>query len=145
MNAMPSPVKDSHDISCANCGAELVYKPGTTTLVCDYCGSSFEIPPVEDATPEDAARENDLNTALANWASSQPKDEAFVVSCASCGAQTALQQNLFSDKCTFCGSPITIKPSETSLARPQGLLPFKLEKTAATASFKKWLLTHNQH
>lgn len=136
---LPSAIKDSHDVSCANCGADLVYKPGTTHLVCEYCGSAFDIPAPPDTTPEDAARENDLDTALANWRTSQPQGTAYVVSCASCGAQTSLDTNLFSDKCAFCGSPITVKPDARSVARPQSLLPFKLEKAAASASFKKWL------
>jgi DNA-directed RNA polymerase subunit RPC12/RpoP len=131
--------KDSHDISCPNCGAELVYQPGTTKLACEYCGSSFAISIPEGAQREAAARENDLQSALSNWAAAQTLEKAYVVTCASCGAQTSLPENLFSDRCAFCGSPITVKPNEESLARPQGLLPFKLEKAAASASFKKWL------
>ena len=29
--------------TCVNCGAELRYKPGTTSLICNYCGYKQEI------------------------------------------------------------------------------------------------------
>ena len=139
MQSTPPALKETPDVSCANCGAKLVYKPGTTHLACDYCGSSFEIAQPENANAEAASRENDLETALANWAAAQIQEKTYVVSCKSCGAQSSLPENLFSDRCAFCGSPITVKPDERSIARPQGLLPFKLEKSAATAAFEKWL------
>lgn len=132
-------MKETQHVSCANCGASLVYKPGSTQLACEYCGSSFEIDLPRDESSESASRENDLESALASWASADGKEKAFVVSCASCGGQSSLPENLFSDRCAFCGSPITVKPNERMVSRPQGLLPFKLEKSAASGAFSKWL------
>jgi len=38
--------------SCINCGAELNYKPGTKTVVCDYCGHHEKIVPHQDTFTE---------------------------------------------------------------------------------------------
>jgi hypothetical protein len=62
-----------------------------------------------------------------------------VVKCPACGAQTALEKNMFSAECAFCGSPLTVQPDARTVANPQAVLPFKLEKEAAAADFNTWL------
>jgi DNA-directed RNA polymerase subunit M/transcription elongation factor TFIIS len=138
MAASPS-VSDLKSVTCPNCGASLSYKPGTTSLVCEHCGSSFQIQ-TENATAADAQKENDLLAALAgNWQSLQTQAQAFVVKCPACGAETALEQNVFASACAFCGSPLTVKPDERAVAHPQAVLPFKIDKAAGVAFFQKWL------
>ena len=63
----------------------------------------------------------------------------MVVKCPACGAETALEKNMFSDDCAFCGSPLTVTPDTRMVANPQAVLPFKLEKETASTSFDKWL------
>ncbi len=138
MNASPS-VSDKQSVTCPNCGATLAYKPGTTRLVCEHCGSSFDIQQ-DDASPQAAQKENDLATALAGGQpTAQPLEQAYVVKCPACGAQTALEKNVFASACAFCGTPITVPPDQRAVAQPQSLLPFKLERETATAEFNKWL------
>ena len=132
-----APVSDMKNVECPNCGASLSYQPGTTNLVCQYCGSSFEIH--DEVPPQDAQKENDLMAAMSNsWKESQ-QAQAFVVKCPACGGEATMDPNLFSNACAFCGSPITVKPDTKAVANPQAVLPFKLERQAATDEFKKWL------
>ena len=133
-----APISDMKNVICPNCGASLSYKPGTTQLACEHCGSSFEI---KAETPvQDAQKENDLAAALVgNWQTDQPQGQAYVVKCPACGAETAMEKNIFSAECAFCGSPITVAPDARSVANPQAVLPFKLEKQAATSEFNNWL------
>ena len=134
-----SSLNDLKNVTCPNCGASLTYKPGTTQLLCEFCNSSFEIK-TEGATAQDAQQEKDLATALTGqWQAAQSQGQAYVVKCPACGAETALEQNMFSAECTFCASPLTVKPDARAVANPQGVLPFKLEKKAASDSFNKWL------
>jgi DNA-directed RNA polymerase subunit M/transcription elongation factor TFIIS len=131
-------VSDMDNVICPNCGASLSYKPGTTRLVCEHCGSAFEIKP---ATPvESAQKENDLAAALAgSWETAQQQGQAYTVKCPACGAETALEKNVFSSACPFCGSPITVSPEARPVANPQAVLPFKLERQAASTAFSNWL------
>jgi DNA-directed RNA polymerase subunit M/transcription elongation factor TFIIS len=132
------PVTEPKNVECPNCGANLSYKPGTTSLVCEHCGSTFEIK--EEAPLQQAQKENDLLTALSNnWQDAQQQGVAYVVKCPACGAETALEKNMFSSECTFCGTPITVTPNTKAIANPQGVLPFKLEKQAASTQFNNWL------
>ena len=134
-----APLNDLESVTCPNCGASLAYKPGTTSLVCEHCGSSFEIK-TEGASVVDAQKENDLVAALAgSWQAAQSGGQAYVVKCPACGAQTALEKNMFSAACAFCGSPLTVAPDTKAIANPQAVLPFKLEKQAASAGFEKWV------
>ena len=48
-----SPKKSELKKSCINCGAELVYAPGTTELKCDYCGYTETIAPSETLPRKD--------------------------------------------------------------------------------------------
>ncbi len=131
-------INDMENVICPNCGASLSYKPGTTRLICEHCGSSFEIK-AEGPVP-DPQKENDLTAALAGTGQgSQQQGQAFVVKCPACGAETAMEKNIFSSECAFCGSPITVAPDARSVANPQAVLPFALEKTAAMSEFSNWL------
>jgi DNA-directed RNA polymerase subunit M/transcription elongation factor TFIIS len=135
----PAQISNLKDVTCPNCGASLSYKPGTVQLVCEHCGSSFEIKS-DAARQQDAQKENDLAAALAgNWQAAQSQGQAYVVKCPACGAETALEKNLFSAECAFCGSPLTVTPDARAVANPQAILPFKLEKQVASADFDKWL------
>ena len=132
-------INDLKSVTCPNCGASLSYKPGTTKQVCEFCGSSFEIA-AEETLVQDAQAEKDLAAALADtWQAAQSEGQAYVVKCPACGAETALEKNMFSDECTFCGSVLTVTPNTKAIANPQAVLPFKLEKEAASAGFDKWL------
>jgi DNA-directed RNA polymerase subunit M/transcription elongation factor TFIIS len=138
MDSSPS-ISDLKSVTCPNCGASLSYKPGTTNLVCEHCRSSFEIQ-AESTAVQSALEEKDLAAALSGrWQKAQSEGEAYVVKCPACGAETALEKNLFSAECSFCGSPLTVMPDIKAIANPQAVLPFKLEKEAASAGFDKWL------
>lgn len=138
MESSPS-LSDLNSVTCPNCGASLSYAPGTTSLVCEFCHSSFQIQ-TEATKAEDARQEKDLLSALAGkWKEAQGEGQAYVVKCPACGAETALEQNMFASECTFCGSPLTVKPDTKAIANPQGVLPFKLEKQVAAADFDRWL------
>lgn len=133
-----APVSDMKSVICPNCGASLSYQPGTVNLVCEHCGSSFEIK--EEIPAQQAQKENDLLAALTNtWQTAQQQGQAYVVKCPACGAETALEKNIFSGECAFCGSPITVTPDTRAVANPQAVLPFKLERQAASTEFGKWL------
>jgi DNA-directed RNA polymerase subunit M/transcription elongation factor TFIIS len=133
-----APVNDMENVICPNCGASLSYKPGTTQLVCEHCGSSFEIKAERPA--QDAQKENELAPALAGGGQAEVQQEqVFVVKCPACGAETAMEKNVFSSECSFCGTPLTVTANARSVDSPQAVLPFKMERQAASTQFNNWL------
>jgi DNA-directed RNA polymerase subunit RPC12/RpoP len=133
-----APINDMKNVICPNCGASLSYKPGTTKLFCEHCGSSVEIK--VESNSQDPQRENDLAAALVgNVQAYLPQVQVYVVKCPACGGEAAMEQNVFSSECSFCGSPITVKADARSITNPQAVLPFKLEKQVAMSQFNDWL------
>ena len=67
--------------ACERCGAVLSYQPGTTELVCSYCGHRNRI----REAPVDIV-EQALAPALAAYAGEPPPTTPVAAKCGACGA-----------------------------------------------------------
>ena len=119
---------------CTGCGAKLSFAPGTTTLKCEYCGTS-------NAFKEDDTRieELDFDTYLKALEGKQETIEDEHVKCEKCGAEQNLPSNLFASRCTFCGVAIVSKSYANRRIKPKSLVPFQVERRAAQESFRRWV------
>lgn len=128
---------------CAQCGAKLEYAPGTSTLLCPYCGHRNAI----DAGPEvggaasalGPVEELDFRAALAEEQRSAPRTEFTTVKCVACAAQTTRPPNVTAFSCPFCGTPINATELTSHLITPRSLLPFKTTQNEARDLFRRWL------
>jgi hypothetical protein len=115
---------------CKNCGAGLEFDPKTHGMKCDYC-DSVEVIPYEQVTPE----EHDIFSAPRNkgW-----DMEVSTIQCESCGATISAPK--LAGGCSFCGSSY-VKETESNpdIIRPETMIPFKISRDRARASFKKWI------
>jgi predicted RNA-binding Zn-ribbon protein involved in translation (DUF1610 family) len=144
MNPEPPPVPDApfatpvasqRQFPCKQCGANLVFAPGTTHLKCPYCGAENDIP----ADPGAVVAEQDFRATLAGLAGQKDTVDAMFVKCTACGAEAHFPPGVVADKCPFCGHPIVATASSKRLIRPQSLLPFHITKEQAADSFRKWV------
>ena len=133
--ALPTPVGTQRQFPCKDCGANLVFAPGTSHLKCPYCGSENEIPTDAGA----AVQEQDFRATLADLASHKDTVDAMLVKCTACGAESHFGSNVVADKCPFCGHPIVATASSKRLIRPQSLLPFHITQEQAASSFRQWV------
>lgn len=119
---------------CTGCGAKLSFAPGTTTLKCEYCGTT-------NAFQEDDTRieELDFNTFLKALEGKQDVVEEEHVKCDKCGAEQNLPDNLFASRCTFCGASIVSKSYANRRIKPKSLVPFQVDRRAAQDSFRRWV------
>lgn len=123
------------EVTCKQCGAKLVYSPGTTSLKCEYCGAENEIH-VEPTIIE----EMDFDKFISEHSDTLPKHQISTVRCNSCGAQTTLENNVVSELCPFCGSVLVIKNTEIqNVVKPWSVLPFKIDAKKAFSQFQTWL------
>lgn len=121
--------------ACTSCGADLKYKPGTTSLVCDHCGTHNEIPEIEVEIEE-----LDFNQHLAKESEAENTYTENFVKCDSCGATSSLEPHITSADCPYCSTPLIIEQSqEESIIQPKAILPFHLQQEEAKARFKKWV------
>ncbi|QZT37402.1 hypothetical protein K5X82_00570 [Halosquirtibacter xylanolyticus] len=121
--------------ACTNCGADLKYKAGTDHLSCDYCGALNEIP-----KSESKIEEHDYLKFLANESEQKEVFDESFVKCESCGASSTISPNITSTLCPYCTTPLIVEQTRNErILLPESLLPFKLDKDAASDEFKKWI------
>lgn len=119
---------------CGACGALVVYQPGTTALVCPYCGHANAIAAVDASVDEE-----DFAATLAGLASHEEMEEHITVKCSTCAAESTLPPNVSAGDCPFCGTPIVSTGSSTRHIKPRALLPFRITHIDARDAFRKWI------
>lgn len=150
--AIPTAKGGDREFPCARCGAKLVFKPGTGSLHCQYCGHDNPIAgggadagaevSAEGGASGDAGtgvEEIDFERTLAELSAGEGAAEALVVHCDSCGATQTLAANVTSQSCAFCGTPIVAQAVSERFLKPRSLLPFKIEAEKARSLFAGWL------
>lgn len=119
---------------CSQCGALLVYKPGSQSLVCQYCGKDN---PIEQRV--EAIREYDFHQALAELAEAKPTAEIAQIHCDTCGAGFKFANSVHAGECPFCGTSIVTSTAQVRPIVPKSLLPFKITERQAKQQFRRWL------
>lgn len=125
------------NVKCEGCGANVTYKPGTEGLTCEYCQHFM---PFEVKAAETAHEELDLEAYLESATADTETVSMRVVDCTACGASTELGEHQQSSACPFCDTPLVVAQAHTEkLIKARGLLPFHIEKSAASQACKQWL------
>ncbi|PIE85953.1 MAG: hypothetical protein CSA05_03020 [Bacteroidia bacterium] len=126
---------EKHEITCKNCGSRLLFAPGTDSLACEYCGAQNKI-----EIKKEKIEEIDFYDFISKVSDSSPKQEVTTVRCEACGAETSFDENMVSQDCAFCGTPLIVKKGTTSnVIQPKSLLPFKVKNKEAIEMYKTWL------
>lgn len=125
---------------CKQCGGKLEFDPGEHSLKCPYCGAANEIQAANWNVANEATKELDFNEYLSRQAGNEPLLEKQAVKCPSCGAQSQLAQNIVSDRCPFCATPLIVKDAYSHRSiRPKSIGPFQVKENDARSNFKKWI------
>lgn len=123
---------------CPECGANTTYSPGAAMLHCEYCGSTTPVdvdaPPVAEQPLAEAME----RAARGDVAALAPGGHE--VECKTCGAHTVLTGQ--ARRCPFCDGTLVVEVTTTEpMLTPQGVLPFKVERATAKATWATWLKT----
>lgn len=119
---------------CAQCGAQLSFKPGTASLKCDYCSFLNEIP----QSAEDI-EELDFNQYLDVARQESAHDTEQNVKCNACAAEFTVEARTTATKCPFCGSN-TVTPMPAGIhIRPKSILPFAIDAKKGREIYNKWI------
>ncbi len=121
---------------CGQCGADLLYQPGTTAMQCTYCGHQNAIQtssvPIQEYSFAEALR-------AIEQVKLRPLDNTQVIKCPNCSATFELTTNRHAGDCPFCGTPVVTGTERTRLFQPKSLLPFVITEKAARNAFDKWI------
>jgi DNA-directed RNA polymerase subunit RPC12/RpoP len=121
---------------CEQCGADLLYQPGTATMQCNYCGHENAIQASSVVIQEYSFAEA-LKTM--QQVKLRPLDNTQVIKCPNCSATFELKTNRHAGDCPFCGTPVVTGTERTRLFQPKSLLPFVITEKAAREAFDKWI------
>lgn len=125
---------------CKQCGAQLAFSPGQSSLLCPYCGHKEEIPVTPEAI-QAAIQEYDLVATLQNLPRTQGwGTERRSLHCENCGATTTFAEGQVAGECAFCGSKKVVQAqSAANLIRPESVVPFKITRQQAQEMFRNWI------
>ncbi|RDY59959.1 DNA helicase PriA [Flagellimonas nanhaiensis] len=131
----PSIQKTELKKSCVNCGAELTYKPGTTSIACEYCGHQESI-----NIDEQGFEELELYPYLKEMGAQKHSEEISMLHCKNCGADQHVEENYKSLHCVYCSMPLVVEDAyKEQWILPGAVLPFQIEKEKSFGIFKKWV------
>ncbi|MFV0565519.1 MAG: DNA helicase PriA [Flavobacteriaceae bacterium] len=121
--------------ACTNCGAELLYAPGTTTLACEYCGNTESIEPAADTFEE-----LELKPYLEALGSQTHSELINMLQCKNCGANQHIEDHYKSLHCIYCSMPLIIEDTKKEeWILPGAVLPFQINHDKAHQIFKRWV------
>lgn len=127
--------KSEHKKSCANCGAEMKFKPGSDQLICEYCGYEEFI-----EQSKSSFEELELQHYLKAVGQNAYTETIDLLNCKNCGANQHVEENYKSLNCVYCGEPLIREDvEEEGWIRPGAVLPFQLDSAKAKSIFKKWV------
>ena len=124
---------------CAQCGAQLRYAPGQTSLTCDQCGHVQEIPAAPSRKRGNALQELDLADGVQNNLDQSDMVEVRTTSCPNCGAQVEITGATHATQCPFCATPVVLDTGTTRHIKPQALVPFTLTESEARTAMTAWM------
>lgn len=128
-----------HRWPCAQCGAQLRYAPGQTSLTCDHCGHVQDIPTEAPRARARALQELDLYKGLRDDLAGGDMVDVRTTTCPSCGAQVEITGATHATECPFCATPVVLDTGTHRQIKPQALVPFQLTETQARKAMVDWL------
>ncbi len=127
---------DMTNYQCPACGGPLHYGASSGKLECEYCGSAYSVEEME----EKYGKTDDKKTAkpvATGISASGETIEMQTYNCPSCGADLMSDGVTAVTICPYCGNPQMVPGQMSGEAKPDFVIPFKVDKKAAIAALKK--------
>ena len=129
---------------CPNCGGGLVFDPKTQKFKCEYCLSAFTEETLKEMEEvarksEEASKPGGMPEAEKIESQKQAESKMVLYTCPSCGAEIVAQETTASTYCCYFHNPVVLSGSLDGKYRPDGLIPFEIDKKKAKEIFKNWI------
>ena len=120
---------------CPGCGAPLKYSPNAGTVICEYCGTKFEVSQLKTGD------ESKINFEWSRYKKSLSGEElegTLTYECKQCGAVMEAPKNTIATFCPYCANNIVLKETSTGGLKPNLVIPFKFPKDKVHSYFKSF-------
>lgn len=119
---------------CPNCGGGLRHDPKKDKFLCTSCGYEGEINALVETI-----QEYSFNDYQQRERESVSFEGLSVSACQRCGCQVTFDEKQTATTCPMCGSTqVNIAKQRTGIP-PEGIIPFRVDKTEAAQKFREWV------
>ena len=118
---------------CSNCGGVMVFDINTQMLKCPNCDATIRIVGNQDRIVEHRFTQGAINRLSVQEKTSETKQ------CKGCGAMVEIAKDCTAAQCPYCGADYVLADKQEEAVVPDGVIPFKIDKHAAGATFNKWI------
>ncbi len=129
------------EYECPCCGGKVEFDSGSQALKCPYCETVFDAQALEEyrqileAQQAEDPDHADWQKEKQRWLD-QEKQGLKVYSCRSCGGEIITDDTTAAGHCPYCGNPIIMVGNLSDGLRPDGVLPFALDRQGAVAALE---------
>ncbi len=118
---------------CEGCGGIMEWDPGSQQLKCPNCGNTKQMEDNKETIVEHSL------TLDAKRRIQATEKESHTMECQGCGAKIEVSGNDTATKCPYCGSSYVLAAKQEDVLKPDGVIPFKLDKNSVAETFRKWI------
>lgn len=119
---------------CPNCGGTMKWNIRKQQFECASCRVPGEIKTIGDRVIE-----HDFEGYSRRDRGEESLEEQLCVTCSTCGAEVIFDRNETATTCSMCGSSHVAVEKQQEGVPPDGIIPFKVDKSQAQENFRKWI------
>lgn len=129
------------EYECPCCGGKVEFDSATQKMKCPYCETTFD---VEAMRQHDRELERETQSPPENldwqiekqrWLDEE-KSGLKVYQCRSCGGEIITDETTAATHCPYCGNPVIMAGNLADGLKPDGVLPFQVDKKTAMSALK---------
>lgn len=117
---------------CPSCGGYLEFDPGDQRFECRYCGHA-----ITEEMLQELSRQHELEAQKAHADAAAEGLKSY--HCQMCGAEIVTGATTAATRCYYCHQPVVLADRLSEEFRPDGVIPFSLDRQAAEAAFHKYV------
>lgn len=132
---------------CPACTGPLQFVGSSGMLECEYCGAKHQLAEMEalyaqkeaEATAAHSHADHAGEAALRGWSEDEAK-HLRAYSCPSCSAELVCDETTAATSCPYCGNPTIVPGQFSDMAKPDYVIPFRLDKKAAQEALRAFYM-----
>ena len=120
---------------CPCCDSAIEFDSTVQKMKCPYCGTEFEMEALQPQ--EEQVDEMTWDTAAGGEWLEGETEGLRVYTCQTCGGEIVAEGTTGATECPYCGNPVVMTGQFAGDLKPDLVIPFKLDKKAATAKLQE--------
>ena len=124
------------EYKCPACGSPLVFSTDSGKLRCGACDNEYEIGTIQQYQQNNTEAEFDWGTYSQSLGGTLPEMTVYI--CKSCGAEIVTDGTTAATHCPYCDNEVVITEKLTGALRPNGIIPFKVDKKGIKEKIKQF-------